>query len=276
MVDEQARQQKRKQTLLSLVKGFSLLLVYEIIEELLEEAIAWTITTVIAKALSFLLVVFLTQTVKVTAKSALKGLTLVIKPLVKKYTYRQGNDKIEKLRRLVGKMKELIAKFIAFLKRNPITNTSTITNVISSLGLGTTVGGALYVGNVAVPNWAMYVIGAIVSVIFFIVTQIGVKSEGLENQQQYDERIAREKAAKEAVLAEKKAKAEQEALLKEIEEQEAEAQKVAAEIQLAEQEKAKEIARKERILALRAQYAAEIANGTTTLAFKEWVQQNIK
>ena len=73
-----------------------MLLTYEIIEELIEEAIAYTITTVIAKTLSFLLVVVLTQTVKVTAKGLAKGITVVLKPAVKRLTYKEGNDKINK------------------------------------------------------------------------------------------------------------------------------------------------------------------------------------
>ena len=86
-------------------KGFGLLLTYEIIEELIEEAIAYTITTVIAKTLSFLLVVVLTQTVKVTAKGLAKGITVVLKPAVKKLTYKEGNDKINKILRFIDMSK---------------------------------------------------------------------------------------------------------------------------------------------------------------------------
>ena len=52
-------QKKKSSVFTKFFKGFGLLLTYEIIEELLEEAIAWTITTVLARALSFLLVVVL-------------------------------------------------------------------------------------------------------------------------------------------------------------------------------------------------------------------------
>lgn len=82
-------------------KGFSLLLVYELIEELIEELIAWSITTMLAKAISFLLVVVLTQTTKVATKT----LVVVLKPAVKKLIYKEGNDKMEKLKALIASFK---------------------------------------------------------------------------------------------------------------------------------------------------------------------------
>lgn len=87
--------------LCSFRKGFGLLLCYELIEECLEEAIAWTITTVAAKAVSFLLVVFATQTIKVTAKS----IFIVLKPVVKRLIYKEGNDKMNALKALLKNLK---------------------------------------------------------------------------------------------------------------------------------------------------------------------------
>lgn len=84
---------KLKAALKGFNKGFVLLLVYELIEEALEELIAWSITTIIAKAVSFLFVVLLTQTTKVTAKA----IVILIKPAVKKLTYKKGDDKMQKL-----------------------------------------------------------------------------------------------------------------------------------------------------------------------------------
>lgn len=72
-------------------KGFGLLLCYEIIEELLENLIALGITTIIAKAISFLLVVILTQAIKVSAKS----IVILLKPFIKTLTYRKGDDKMK-------------------------------------------------------------------------------------------------------------------------------------------------------------------------------------
>lgn len=92
------------------VKSIVLLLTYGIIEELLEEAIAWSITALAAKALSFAVTVALTGIIKVSAKNSVKGLVILIKPVVKKITYRQGNDKTTKLVSFLGAYLEWITK----------------------------------------------------------------------------------------------------------------------------------------------------------------------
>lgn len=97
-------QKKKSSVFTKFFKGFGLLLTYEIIEELLEEAIAWTITTVLAKALSFLLVVVLTQCTKVTIKYSVKMLKVLLKPLVTKLVYRPGNDKVNFIKKLFCKI----------------------------------------------------------------------------------------------------------------------------------------------------------------------------
>ena len=97
-------QKKKSSVFAKFFKGFGLLLTYEIIEELLEEAIAWTITTVLAKAVSFLLVVVLTQCTKVTIKYTTKLLKVLLKPLVTKLVYRPGNDKVNFIRKAFCKI----------------------------------------------------------------------------------------------------------------------------------------------------------------------------
>lgn len=92
---------KLSQVIKGFNKGFFILLIYELIEEALEEFIAWGITTAIAKAISFLLVVFLTQATKVTAKS----IVVVLKPVIKKLIYVEGNDKMEKLKSFFANIK---------------------------------------------------------------------------------------------------------------------------------------------------------------------------
>lgn len=71
--------------------SFLYLLAIELVEETLEELIAWGITNVltwvITKALSALIVVTLTQTTKV-----------LIKRLIKRITYKEGNDKMNKIK----------------------------------------------------------------------------------------------------------------------------------------------------------------------------------
>lgn len=97
-------QKKKSSVFNNFFKGFGLLLTYELIEELLEEAIAWTITTVLAKAVSFLLVVVLTQCTKVTIKYSVKLLKVLLKPLVTKLVYRPGNDKVNFIRKVFCKI----------------------------------------------------------------------------------------------------------------------------------------------------------------------------
>lgn len=88
---------KKKFAWFGFFKGFALLLTYELIEEAIEEFIAWSITTVMAKAISFLMVVVLTQVTKATAKIIAKGFVIVVKPFIKNLTYKAGNDKVNKI-----------------------------------------------------------------------------------------------------------------------------------------------------------------------------------
>ena len=204
-------------------KGFGLLLTYEIIEELIEEAIAYTITTVIAKTLSFLLVVVLTQTVKVTAKGLAKGITVVLKPAVKKLTYKEGNDKINKILRFIDMCKEKIKenKFLNFLKRNPKSIIGILVGFIASLASGGATTCGLLFGKVELPLWANICVGVVVCAVLFIAIVFGVKGAGFENAKQYQGRIIAKKLgfdkaydailkAEQAFEAEEEAKAEQE------------------------------------------------------------------
>lgn len=66
---------------------FFVLLVAELFEELIEEGIALGFTVLIAKAVSAIFVVTITQTIKVA-----------IKRLIKVITYKEGNDKVKLLK----------------------------------------------------------------------------------------------------------------------------------------------------------------------------------
>lgn len=183
----------------------------------MEESIAWAITTVAARAISFIVVVLLTQTTKVTVKGLAKGLTVLLKPLVKKITYKAGNDKVDKIRRIYKTMKNAVAKFIAFVVRNKKSISSTLVALVGSLGAGGFTGGGMLFGGVQLPMYAYYLIGAAVAIVMFALTEMGIAAKGFENQKEYDERIAKEeseKAEKKALKeAEAKAKAEQEEIL---------------------------------------------------------------
>lgn len=251
MLDTAEKSKKVLKSLGNFAKGFTLLLTYEVIEELLEEAIAWTITTVAARAISFIVVVVLTQTTKVTVKGLAKGLVILFKPIVKRYTYKEGNDKVDKLRRLYKTMKNAIVKFFAFVARNKKSIAATVTGLLASVGAGVGADGAIVFFDVTLPQYAYYLIAAGVALVMFIPTIIGVSAAGYETEEEANERIAKEdakkaekKALKEAEIAEKE---HEEALLKLAEQEEAKALEAEAEkAQKAEAEKkAEEEAKKE-------------------------------
>ena len=275
------------------VKSIVLVLTYGIIEELLEEAIAWSITALAAKALSFVVTVALTGIVKVRAKNSIKGLMVLIKPVVKKITYRQGNDKTTKLVsffRSIFRMdnkenkkvdaKNFFVNLFAYLKRNVKTNTATITNLISSLGAGALTSGGFIVGNVQIPQWSIYVIGVIVSVVMFVLTQLGVKGKGLETQEQYDARKESEAVAKSLKQEEKERvraeKEEKEAIKKQIEadEQAEEAAKQALlEAEKAEEAKKQEAERNLKIAQIKADYQAAVERGEFSGTLVEYLNR---
>lgn len=223
-------------------KGFGLLLTYEIIEELIEEAIAYTITTIIAKAVSFILVVVLTQTVKVTAKGLAKGITVVLKPAVKKLTYKEGNDKVNKLLRFINMCKEKIQnnKFLNFLKRNP----KSILGILVGVGASVASGGAttcgLIVGNVELPLWAEICVGVVVCIVLAIPICFGVNGAGFENATKYQGRKLAEtfgvEKAYDAILKAKEDFDAEEEAQRIAEEEKAEAERVANEQALAKYE----------------------------------------
>lgn len=268
---------KKKSKALSVILGFfkgtGILVVYELFEELLEELIVRGITAIVAEALSFMVVVLLTQITKVSAKGIAKAIFILLKPAIKKLVYKEGNDKTQKILRIIRRIfkmdekeiveavttkvdfKALFSKLISFLKRNKKTNTATIVNVITSAVSGAAaVAGFLY-GKVDIPQWSIYLIGCIVVVIVFALQELGIVGKGMESQVEYDERKAKESAQKQAAKdeAEKhakeiaEAKALKEALAKE--QKEAEAIKAEAEARQKEIEKARaeEVEKQERI-----------------------------
>ena len=165
-------------------------------------------------------------------------------------------------------VKGFFVKLFAYLKRNVKTNTATISNIISSLGAGALTAGGFIVGGVQVPQWSTYVIGAIVTVIMFVLTQLGVNGKGLETQEQYDKRKENEAAAKAVKLAEKeKAKAEKqekEAIKKQLEVEEQAQEEAKKELLKQEQEaeaKKQEAERNAKIAQIKAEYQAAVARG---------------
>lgn len=268
MLDITEKSKKFTKSLWNFTKGFTLLLTYEVIEELLEESIAWAITTIAARAISFLVVVLLTQSTKVTIKGLAKGLTVLLKPLVKKITYRAGNDKIDKIRRIYKTMKNAVAKFIAFVARNKKSILATTTAFLASIGVGGAVDTGMIFAGVELPKYAFYLVALGVAIFMFVPTFIGIKGAGIETQQEYDDRLKKEeeaKAEKKALKeAEAKAKAEQEeilALAKAEEQKKLEEEQAKKEEQAKLQAEQEERRKQDELNRLKQEYALAVANG---------------
>lgn len=251
---------RKSSWLKQLFKGFLLLITYEIIEELIEEAIAWTITTVITKAVSFLLVVFLTQSAKAVAKTIARALGILLKPIVKKLTYRAGNDKITKIMRFIDMCKEKIRnnKFLQFLKRNPKSILGVVGGIVASLAGGVLTTGGLYIGNVALPLWAKIVIGCVVVGVLSVLIVLGVTGAGFESKVKLALRvIAQRLGFGEAV----------DALAKVEQEYERERAKIAEEERRAEEE---------RLAKYSTAWRNAIATGTFDGSLNEYIEEMVK
>lgn len=174
-----------------------LLFISELIEELLEEAIAFGISSVftifVSKALSVVGIVLLTQVVK-------KGLVKSVKPIVKTFTYKEGNDKMTKVK-----------KFFSWLGNGfkwINANKKSLTGIAS--GAVMTLSGTGVIDVNALPELA---IGGfnITPFLFYgvllVLAIVGVSGKGFEKVKTYLERIAGEKLAKQEKAIMKEAKA---------------------------------------------------------------------
>ena len=190
------------------------LFTWEMMEELLEEAIAFGITSFITKALSTLVVIGITQLTK-------RAIIRMVKPIVKTFTYKEGNDKM-------GKVKQ----FFTWIWSNK----KTLIGVTSGAVL--TLSGAEVIDVSALPELP---IGGfnITPIIYYgallILALVGVFGKGLEGIEEYANRIKQQKAEKE-----------QKAIVKEAQAEIKAEQKLANQTQ-AQQEKATAKAEKEKI-----------------------------
>lgn len=185
--------------------SFLYCLAIELVEEILEELIAWgfsnLMTFVITKALSAVIVVSLTQTTK-----------LVIKKIIKHITYKEGNDKMKKLK-----------KFFSWIWANKCTLGGIATGAVTVLsGVGVFDISSLpelIVGGLNITPIIYYVLLGILTIVcsFFP-----------ESIEKFVKRIAQKKAEKEAKAIEKEAQAEIKAEKKLANQTQAEAEKIKA------------------------------------------------
>lgn len=195
------------------VNSFFYALAIELVEETIEDFIAMGFSIVITKAFSALIVVTFTQSTK-----------LVIKRLVKKITYKEGNDKVNKLK-----------NFFSWIWSNKKSLLGTIGGLVSGVAtaIATNSDAILALPELLVFNFNLTPILA--GLLVFAGVEVGVVGKGFEWVSQY-------KARKEAENAEKERKA----ILKEAKKEIAEAQKKATQTQ-AEKEKAEAKAKAEEL-----------------------------
>lgn len=168
LLDKQWRSDFRKYFL----NGFFILFTTEVLEALLETAITLVISSAVTQLVSFMLAVTATQTIKLVIKTWISPpLKAIIKIIVKNITQKEGNDKMEKLK-----------KMIAWIKLNPKTIVSTIASFIACIAVGIAMVGSMITYNAPLPLWSQYLIGVIGGIIIFTLLEFGVLSAGLENK----------------------------------------------------------------------------------------------
>lgn len=181
--------------------------------------IAYGISVVITKAISVVFVVTLTQTIKVA-----------IKKFIKLITYKKGADKMNKIKYFFGKLGQ-------WFRTNPITIGASVGNIVSSSGVGAALYATLNHFDVTLPDWALYLIVALASVLVACLVEWGVLKEGWETCDQKDARCKAKAEAKAAAEEAKRIEAEAKAKL---EAEAAEAAKIEADAKAALEAEANE------------------------------------
>ena len=175
---------------------------------------------------------------------------------------------------VASKIKSFFAGLISYLKRNVKTVTSTVINFFTALGSGTLLGGGLYVGEIDLPTWAYIVIGVALTIVMFVLTELGILGKGVETQAEYDTRKANEAAAKAEAAEKAKVKKAIEAELKQSEEEARQIKARLLEEQEAEKKAQEEAAIKQKAEALKAEYVAAVSSGTFSGSLEDWLKQH--
>lgn len=184
---------------------FFALLVSELFEELLEEAIATGISWIIGKLVSVLFIVALTQ-----------GTKIIIKRVVKSITYREGNDKMAKIKNFFTKAKKVLTENVIW------SNKLTISGIFASAFM--LLEGVDVVNVIAtLPELLVYgfnIMPYLVYGILGLLAMFGVGKQGFESVKTYLTRIH---AIQEVKDAKKEKKEEKKAIAKKTRELELQA-----------------------------------------------------
>lgn len=172
----------------ALLDGFLFAFIWELLEEALENAIAYCITTaIIALAAKTIAVVFATQLIKTGGKK-------ILFPVVKKLIYKEGHDKMSKVK-----------KFFTWIWCNKKTLTGTASAAVLTLS-GT---GVIDVNAIA----PLFVCGVNITPYLYygflaVLVLLGVFGKGIEDIKTFFERVGLIKAEKEQNALIKEAKKE--------------------------------------------------------------------
>lgn len=215
--------------------------IWELLEELLEEVIAYGLTSFIVKTLSTAIVVLATIGIKRLMFRALK-------PLVKKLTYKKGDDKMSKIK-----------KFFSWIWSNK----KSLTGVASSAVIALSGTGVIDVSTLPeLPINGFNVTPILYYGVLLVLALIGVFGKGFESIKTYVERIAKEKAEKEEQAIIKEAKAELKAEQKLANQTQAQQEKATA------KEEAKKLADAEKQKA-EAEHRAKVEKAKTNIKVEE-------
>lgn len=188
---------------------------WDLVEELLEDLIATTLSGLFALLMTKALLTF------TIVHSGIKlSIKRIIKPFIKNLTYKGGNDKMAKIKAFFSKVGNAIKQAFKYVCiSNPRASVSTLVNAFSSGILGIALDSGViedlpnfYVGELDLIPYAIAI------VIFLITEFFGIKF-AFEKNSTADERKLKNKAIKEEKKALKeKVKAEELAKKKELEE----------------------------------------------------------
>lgn len=224
-----AKRLRRKKLINSSILAFVSLMMSELVEEILEESIAFGITWLFAKAVSSIGIICLVQFIKVFGKKT-----------IKKITYKEGNDKMQKVK-----------QFFSVLGQGIWANKFSLLGTISAVL--TALAGVDVVNVNALP--AIVVFGANITPVLYyclfgVLSLFGISKKGWETIKQYFDRVAKEKAEKDAEKENKATQKEEAKLVKLAKKEIAKEQKELAHSEaekVAEQEKAKSNEEKQKL-----------------------------
>ena len=173
--------------------GFAVITVFiwEILEEGLEELIAYGLANLFAKTLVVVGVTIITK----------KFIFKISKPIIKTFTYKEGTDKMTKFKKFLAKIKEGFTWIFS--------NKKTLSGIASGIALTLTGTGVIDVSSlpeIAIKGFNITPI--LYYGVLLIATLIGISGKGFETIKQFAERIAKQKEEKENNKLVKEAKAE--------------------------------------------------------------------